>query len=61
MRFVKTDDGWYAPKAGHEAEMQYRESMRSYDKVVSVRRKKEKSFSCGVVPAHLPALYHRTV
>ena len=38
-RFFKTPEGWYAPKAGHQHEMAYREAMRKMDKEVLNRKR----------------------
>ena len=38
-RFIRTEEGWYIPKAGHEEEMQYREAMRKGDQDCLVRKR----------------------
>ena len=52
-RFVRTEDGWYRPKAGHEEEMQYREAMRRGDQdcLVKKRSAKRSSTKLNVPPA----------
>lgn len=47
-RFIRTEEGWYSPKAGHEEEIQYREAMRKGDqdslvKKRNIRRSSSKS------------------
>lgn len=44
-RFVRTEDGWYRPKAGHEEEMQYREMMRRGDQDILVMKRTAKRTS----------------
>jgi hypothetical protein len=44
-RFVRTEEGWYVPKAGHEEEMRYRELMRRGDQDCLVRKRTAKRFS----------------
>jgi hypothetical protein len=44
-RFVRTEEGWYIPKAGHEEEMRYRELMRRGDQDCLVRKRTAKRFS----------------
>ena len=44
-RFVRTEDGWYRPKAGHEEEMQYREAMRRGDQDCLVKKRSAKRSS----------------
>mmetsp|Transcript_28746 Transcript_28746/g.52463 ORF Transcript_28746/g.52463 Transcript_28746/m.52463 type:complete len:103 (-) Transcript_28746:123-431(-) len=39
-RFVKTSDGWFKPKAGHQQEMTYREELRKQDKIILLAKKK---------------------
>lgn len=46
-RFFKTGGGWFAPKAGHEQEMQYREAMRQMDQDLLVRKRNESRYRCG--------------
>lgn len=41
-RFAKTPEGRYAPKAGHEQEMEYRETMRSLDLELLVKKRRGK-------------------
>mmetsp|Transcript_11749 Transcript_11749/g.21727 ORF Transcript_11749/g.21727 Transcript_11749/m.21727 type:complete len:273 (+) Transcript_11749:108-926(+) len=48
-RFVKTSDGWSTPKAGHQQEMQYRESMRKMDQELLVKKRNDKRYSCGMI------------
>jgi hypothetical protein len=52
-RFVRTEDGWYRPKAGHEEEMQYREEMRMGDQdcLVKKRSAKRSSTKLNLPPA----------
>ena len=38
-RFVRTEEGWYRPKAGHEEEIQYREAMRKGDQDCLVKKR----------------------
>jgi len=45
-RFVKTSEGWFMPNAGHEQEMQYRESMRKIDQDILVKKRNDKRYSC---------------
>jgi len=33
IRFEQTDEGWYVPKIGHEAEILYRAAMREEDEM----------------------------
>lgn len=47
-RFVKTSDGWVTPKAGHQQEMQYRESMRKIDQEILVKKRNEKRYKYGL-------------
>ncbi|KAL3807747.1 hypothetical protein ACHAXA_008381 [Cyclostephanos tholiformis] len=44
-RFVRTEEGWYVPKAGHEVEMRYREAMRRGDQDCLVKKRSAKRFS----------------
>jgi hypothetical protein len=44
-RFVRTEDGWYRPKAGHEEEIQYREAMRRGDQDCLVKKRSAKRSS----------------
>jgi hypothetical protein len=44
-RFVRTEDGWYRPKAGHEEEMHYREAMRRGDQDCLVKKRSAKRSS----------------
>ena len=48
-RFVKTSDGWYSPKAGHQEEMIYREAVRKMDKEVLVKKRNDTRFNGGVI------------
>lgn len=48
-RFVNTSEGWYMPKAGHHQEMQYRESMRTYDQKLLVKKRNDKRYGCRMV------------
>lgn len=41
-RFIRTSEGWYTPKAGHEAEMAYREMMRKTDQESLVKKRNSK-------------------
>lgn len=43
-RFVQTPEGWYTPRAGHEAEMKYRAAMREEDEMelISLRAAKRR-------------------
>jgi hypothetical protein len=38
-RFVRTSEGWYKPRAGHEEEMRYRESKRKGDQDCLVKKR----------------------
>eukprot|EP00581_Thalassiosira_minuscula_P010510 CAMPEP_0183710140 /NCGR_PEP_ID=MMETSP0737-20130205/5969_1 /TAXON_ID=385413 /ORGANISM="Thalassiosira miniscula, Strain CCMP1093" /LENGTH=221 /DNA_ID=CAMNT_0025938363 /DNA_START=223 /DNA_END=888 /DNA_ORIENTATION=- len=44
-RFVRTPEGWYKPKAGHEEEMRYREEMRKEDQESLVKKRNSKRSS----------------
>ncbi|KAL7547945.1 hypothetical protein ACHAWF_011214 [Thalassiosira exigua] len=48
-RFAKTTVGWYAPKAGHEEEMRYREAMRKRDQELLVKKRNDKRYNFGFV------------
>jgi len=38
-RFVRTPEGWYKPKGGHEEEMRHRETMRKEDQECLVKKR----------------------
>eukprot|EP00571_Detonula_confervacea_P014939 CAMPEP_0172307288 /NCGR_PEP_ID=MMETSP1058-20130122/8179_1 /TAXON_ID=83371 /ORGANISM="Detonula confervacea, Strain CCMP 353" /LENGTH=224 /DNA_ID=CAMNT_0013019419 /DNA_START=119 /DNA_END=793 /DNA_ORIENTATION=- len=44
-RFVRTPEGWYRPKAGHEEEMRYREMMRKSDQESLVKKRNSRRSS----------------
>ncbi|KAL7545439.1 hypothetical protein ACHAWF_008788 [Thalassiosira exigua] len=44
-RFIRTPEGWYRPRAGHEEEMKYRESMRKGDQDTLVKKRNSKRAS----------------
>ena len=44
-RFVRTEDGWYVPIAGHEEEMAYRERMRKGDQDSLIKKRNDKRSS----------------
>lgn len=44
-RFVRTPEGWYNPRAGHEEEMRYREAMRKKDQDSLVRKRNSRRSS----------------
>mmetsp|Transcript_1448 Transcript_1448/g.2481 ORF Transcript_1448/g.2481 Transcript_1448/m.2481 type:complete len:235 (+) Transcript_1448:189-893(+) len=44
-RFAKASEGWFMPNAGHEQEMQYRESMRKIDQDILVKKRNDKRYS----------------
>mmetsp|Transcript_4961 Transcript_4961/g.7807 ORF Transcript_4961/g.7807 Transcript_4961/m.7807 type:complete len:242 (-) Transcript_4961:255-980(-) len=44
-RFVRTPEGWYKPKDGHEEEMRYREAMRKVDQESLVKKRNSKRSS----------------
>lgn len=53
-RFIRTEEGWYSPKAGHEEEIQYREAMRKGDQDSLVKKRnirRSSSESNNVAPA----------
>lgn len=52
-RFVRTPEGWYRPKAGHEEEMRYRETMRKGDQesLVKKRNARRSSAKLNAPPA----------
>eukprot|EP00584_Thalassiosira_punctigera_P000803 CAMPEP_0172534852 /NCGR_PEP_ID=MMETSP1067-20121228/7079_1 /TAXON_ID=265564 ORGANISM="Thalassiosira punctigera, Strain Tpunct2005C2" /NCGR_SAMPLE_ID=MMETSP1067 /ASSEMBLY_ACC=CAM_ASM_000444 /LENGTH=230 /DNA_ID=CAMNT_0013319699 /DNA_START=161 /DNA_END=853 /DNA_ORIENTATION=+ len=44
-RFIRTPEGWYKPKGGHEEEMRYREAMRKEDQESLVKKRNTKRAS----------------
>lgn len=44
-RFVRTEEGWYRPKMGHEEEMRYREAARKGDQENLVKKRNSKRSS----------------
>ena len=44
-RFVRTEEGWYVPIAGHEEEMAYRERMRKGDQDSLIKKRNDKRSS----------------
>lgn len=44
-RFLKTSAGWFTPKAGHQQEMHYRESMRKVDQEILVKKRNDKRYN----------------
>jgi len=54
QRFERTEEGWYQPKAGHEEEMAYRESMRKSDQEKLVKKRVTKRASKKM--ANLPVV-----
>ena len=59
-RFVKTSDGWFTPKAGHQQEMDYREAMREMDKQDMAKKRVDTRYNCNIIRNMdgMQTLYH---
>lgn len=57
-RFVKTADGWFTPKAGHQQEMQYREDMRKIDQEILVKKRNDKRYNYAIIGNKTPTFYY---